>query len=95
MKRTLFFLLAGLILTLCAVQVNARTYVVTTTPVVTAPPIYWQYYNNYYAPMAVRTYYAVPPAYRPVRVYRPGYVVPPPPPVPYGYPPASVPVYYY
>ena len=93
MKQTLLFLLAGLILTLCAVQSEARTYyTVTTTRTVTAPPLYWQYYYGYYAPMAARTYYAVPPAYRPVRVYQPGYVVPP---APYGYPPPPAPGYYY
>ena len=95
MKRTLLFLLAGLILALFAVQSEARTYyTVTTTRTVTAPPLYWQYYYGYYAPMATRAYYSVPPVYRPVRVYQPGYVVPQPVPVPYGYP-APVPVYYY
>ncbi len=96
MKRTLLFLLAGLILTLFAVQSEARTYyTVTATRTVTAPPLYWQYYNGYYAPMAARAYYAVPPVYRPVRVYTPGYVVPQPVPVPYGYPVTPVPGYYY
>ena len=95
MKRTLLFLLAGLILTWCAVQSEARTYYkVTPVRTVTAPPLYWQYYNGYYVPMATRAYYSVPPAYRPVRVYQPGYVVPQPVPAPYGYPP-PVPGYYH
>ena len=62
MKKILLFLLAGMILALCALQSEARTYY-TVTPVrtVTAPPLYWQYYNGYYVPMATRAYYSVPP----------------------------------
>jgi len=76
MKRSFLFLLAGLILILCTAQTEARTYFRART--VTAPALYWNFYNGYYAPMAARAYNSVPPIFRPVRVYQQPVVVPQP-----------------
>ena len=96
MKQVLLFLLAGLILTLCTVQANAQYYG-PGGRTITAPPAYMPWRNGYYLPMANRGLNAVAPQFRPQKYYVPGPngQLPPPPMVPYSYPPMPPQGYYY
>ncbi|MCR5164703.1 MAG: hypothetical protein K6C40_11855 [Thermoguttaceae bacterium] len=94
MKKAFLFLLAGLILTLCAVQASAQYYG-PGGRTVTAPQMYEPWRNIYYEQMATRAYNVVAPPFRIKKYYVPGPPgqLPPQQMVPYGYPP--VPQGYY